>query len=108
MGEHTVIEIHETDSLSINVTVTESDGSAFDLTGCTNEAVCQMRSRDPIAASVSVTNAAGGLLTASIPAGAFSGLPGKYSLQLRVTSGADLQTVLEEYFTVKESAPSAV
>ncbi|WP_406646886.1 hypothetical protein QEZ52_00355 [Aliisedimentitalea scapharcae] len=91
--------IYGTDSLTIEVPVTES-GNAYDLTGCSIAAVCKNGASAPIAGTTQITNAAGGVFTVTYAAGTFQGAAGTYDLQCRVTNGAEVQTVLATTFTV--------
>ena len=102
-----MIEIYEMDGLSISVTVTESDGSAFDLTGYDLEVACQLNSNTPVPGTINVTSLAGGTLTVSFAAGSFLGSTGRHTLHLRAASGSNAQTILDQRFMVKRSAIAA-
>lgn len=98
--------IYGTDSLTIQVTLTENS-EAFDLTGCTIEAAAMKVAGTAVAATTAITNAAGGIFTITFAAGTFLGAAGTYTLQCRVTQGAEVQTVLVTTFVVVTSIVAA-
>lgn len=99
------VQTFETDSVVITVPITREDtGAAVNLSGATLEAVAQRRGSDPIAATVTVTDAAGGVCQVSFSPDTFDVAP--YDWQLRLTIAGEVQTVVSDTINAKRSIPS--
>jgi anthranilate/para-aminobenzoate synthase component I len=99
--EAQMIATFETDSVSILVTVTdESTGSALNLTGGSVEAVAKSRTTT-IEATASIVSAEAGTIRVSFSPDTFD--QGVWQIQVRVTLGDEVQTVVSRTITVSGS-----
>jgi len=90
------------DSLSLRVTVQDRNtGSVVSIAGATVSAVAECRGQKVTASSASITDGAGGVCVVDWAAGALS--QGVWTIQVRVTDGASVDTVAEREVTVKRS-----
>lgn len=100
------VTIHAGDSFICQVTVTDNDtGAATDITGATivAEAVKSNgeATQTEVSGTVAITNATGGVFTATFDAADFS--VGKWILQSRVTLDSETQVVAEDHIQVEPS-----
>ena len=101
------VQTFEADSVIITVPITREDtGAAVNLSGATLEAVAQRRGASPIAATVTVTNEAGGICQVSFASETFD--VATYDWQLRLTVAGEVQTVVSDTINARRSIPSAV
>ena len=99
----TIGTIYGTDSLDVLVTVTDQEFSApLVLTGATLEVAAKLSSY-VVAGEATVVDANAGTVRVFFPAGTFLGKPGAWQAQLRITKGAEVQTVAVLLFTVEQS-----
>ncbi len=96
------------DSWSLDVTLEDEDGVAFDITGMTG--VCQIRSEPGSVVvatpTVAITSAAAGQFSATLSAATTANLsPGSYRYAVRCTfADGSVRTVLEGVATVRRVA----
>lgn len=97
--------IHTGDGLTYRVTITDDAASAVDLTGATLAAAARLGSAGtPVPGTVTVVDAAGGVVDVNYSGGALS-TAGIWQCDLRVTlTGAEPQTVSSILVSVKWSA----
>lgn len=91
----------EADSVAIEIPVTRDDGQPLVLMNAQIEAVARMENGRSISIPSQVLNADEGTILIRLTSDEFRAA--KYQLQVRVTLGADRQTVVDEVLTVKTS-----
>jgi hypothetical protein len=100
------VQTFETDSVIITVPITREDtGAALQLTNATLEAVAQRRGGSAIAATVTVTDAQGGICQVSFAPETFQAT--SYDWQLRVTIAGEVQTVVADTIIARRSIRAA-
>ena len=98
------ITTYEDDSLNIQVTVKDSGGSPKDLSSATVAASTNLAALGTInASSVTISDAANGVVDVAFSAGSLSGYVGLHKFQCVATIGSQVQTVVEEDIDVRRS-----
>ena len=100
--ETRVIQSFETDSLSVRVPITvEPGGGPLDLSGASVEAAAERHEGLPVTAACTIEDAANGIVRVQVSPASFE--RELYVLQLRVTIGSEVQTVLSETIRARKS-----
>jgi hypothetical protein len=96
------VRLWDLDAINIEVPVAKSDGTAKDITGAIVAAAAKrVTDGATVDLAVTVTDAPNGLCQVRIDAESLD--PGAWQLQVRVTLGADTQTVLDTPMTIRNS-----
>lgn len=95
--------IYGKDSLNVLVPITDQEtGQRLPLTGATL-VVAAKNASTVVAGTATAVDEEQGEAGVSFAAGSFEGNPGEWTFQLRVTKGAEVQTVVNANFTVAAS-----
>jgi len=102
------LEVYRGDSATVSITITDSDGDAFNLTSYTLRLTVKVNARDtndnaiigPI--SGSITDAASGTATFPLTTSNTDVESGSYTYDVEIVSGASTYTVVKSSFKIIE------